>query len=111
MSAINTFNTIAPVYDFLHRFVFAGAIDRSQVAFFGYVEPGSRILMLGGGTGKALHALLAASPGHKVWYVEASSAMITRTRKRIGALASDVVFIHGDEEAIPSNVVFDVAMK
>lgn len=110
MSAVNTFDRIAPVYDFLHHVVFGDALDKSQRNFLGSIENGSKVLMIGGGTGRALDALLTATEGCKVWYVEASSEMIARAKRRIKDRVSNVIFIHGDEHSIPDNLVFDVAI-
>ena len=109
MSAVNGFDNIAPFYDLLHRLVFGDVIDESQISFFGSIGRGSKVLMIGGGTGKALEALLATRRC-TVWYVEASSAMIQRAKRRVAVGASNVTFIHGLEDSIPANVVFDAVI-
>lgn len=110
MSALNAFDRIAPVYDWLSGLVFGDALDQSQLTFLGPICNGSDVLMIGGGTGKALETLLSRTEGCKVWYVEASSEMIARTRQRIGARSSNVIFIHGNEDSIPAHAQFDVVI-
>lgn len=110
MRAINTFDRIAPFYDSLQQFVFGNALFESQIASIKSIDKGSNVLMIAGGTGKVLEALVAANENCHVWYLEASSAMIARSKQRLGQRASRVVFIHGTEESIPADVVFDVVM-
>lgn len=108
MSALNAFDRIAPVYDWLSGLVFGDALDKSQLTFLGSIRNGSHVLMIGGGTGKSLESLLSLTHGCKVWYVEASSVMIARARQRIGSRSPNVVFIHGNEDSIPAHTQFDV---
>jgi ubiquinone/menaquinone biosynthesis C-methylase UbiE len=108
---LDRFNRIAPYYDFLKRVVFGRAIADSQAAFLGNVRQGSKLLIIGGGSGEMLPVLkkiVTASSGFAIWYVEASSEMITLAAKRESP--ANINFIHGTEEALPEKVMFDVVI-
>ncbi len=67
-----------------------------------------RLLILGGGSGWILESINALSFDGEVWYIEASSEMIRLASKR--QLDFKVHFIHGTEENIPQEVVFDAVI-
>ena len=48
------FDKLTPYYDLLTRLVFGKAIINSQEQFLSLVRSGSRVLVVGGGTGKIL---------------------------------------------------------
>lgn len=110
MSATNGFDGIAPFYDSLKRLVFGNALAESQRALLASIKKNGNVLIIGGGTGEVLEALLKVNEGCSVWYVEASSVMIDRTKKRIGESTSSVNFIYGSEDSIPVGVAFDAAI-
>lgn len=85
----------APVYDWLATPWEAGrkrAIERLDL------QPGERILILGGGTGNDLEYLPAES---EVTVVDLSPAMIRRTRERAEHLDLDVDARVGDAQSLP----------
>jgi ubiquinone/menaquinone biosynthesis C-methylase UbiE len=100
------FDYVAPLYDSLARLVFGKSIVDAQTYFLNQIPPHARVLILGGGTGWLLERLLRAEPTCFVWYVEKSSKMIERSRKR--KTDNRVYFIHGTEENIPADLKFDV---
>ncbi|MEX2230946.1 MAG: methyltransferase [Cyclobacteriaceae bacterium] len=114
MSAgLGRFNRIAPYYDFLKQMVFGRAIADSQVAFLGKIPKGSKLLIIGGGSGEILPVLkkVVVSPGSTIWYLEASSEMITLAAKRLPLHSRENInFIHGTENSLPDNVVFDAVL-
>lgn len=73
------FDPLVPFYDSLARFVFLGAIQKSQKCLVSYVKPNSSLLILGGGTGELLESLDSSV---QVTYVELSVKMIERAKKR-----------------------------
>jgi ubiquinone/menaquinone biosynthesis C-methylase UbiE len=109
MSRIDGFNRIAPFYDILATLIFFGRIFRSQIHFLPLIPPGSNVLILGGGSGRILRALLVMNPGVKVWYLEASSAMISQASRRVG-VQPEITFIHGTENDLPQNISFDAVI-
>ena len=106
LQRLNTFDPIAGFYDALADTFFLGRIFRAQTRYFDYIKPGSKVLILGGGTGRILGPLYRQQPGIKVCYIEASAAMLRKSRERLTG-REEVFFIHGTEEALP-NERFDV---
>ncbi len=98
---INGFNTVARVYDALAWLVYGNAVLKSQTYFLGDISGADRVLILGGGTGRVAAHLLRENTRCRLWYVEASSAMIARARSRLRPFHDRIHFIHGTEDDIP----------
>jgi spermidine synthase len=107
MSDIDGFNRIARYYDTLKGIVFGKAIYASQLQHLQALPARGNILIIGGGSGELLNPLLAIRPEAVIWYVEASSAMISIAREKVPLpLHSSIHFIHGTEHALPVDVAF-----
>ena len=79
----NNYDPIARYYDFLSRLVFGRSEINAQVEMLKYVGGGSRVLIVGGGTGWILEELAAIHPaGLRITYVEPSGVMMALSRKR-----------------------------
>jgi ubiquinone/menaquinone biosynthesis C-methylase UbiE len=76
VSALNSFDRIAPVYDRLADIVFGTAILDAQRTHLHALNDAREILILGGGTGRLLRDLLGQNAKSRVTYVEASQRMI-----------------------------------
>jgi tRNA (cmo5U34)-methyltransferase len=109
-SPMNRFNGIARYYDRLAAFVYGKSIREAQTFFLNEIRPGSKVLILGGGTGWILNVLFRIQPDCKVWYIEASSAMIESARLKSLADHERITFIHGTEDSIPEEIRFDVTI-
>jgi ubiquinone/menaquinone biosynthesis C-methylase UbiE len=108
---LDHFNWIAPHYNAISRLVFGNTIYHSQLWALKSLPPGSAILVLGGGSGEILPALVRINPSCMVWFVEASSNMLSRASAVLAAEEKkNITFIHGTEKAIPSHLVFDVVI-
>jgi tRNA (cmo5U34)-methyltransferase len=108
---LNGFNKVAGIYDALARIVFGKALRVSQRLFLTDIPPDGNVLMLGGGTGGQLRALLEINHSCRVWYIEASSAMLDRAEKQLDRTQRERVhFVHGTEAFIPVNVVYDAVI-
>lgn len=108
MSVLNGFNRLARYYDPLKRVIFRKSIDDSQLCFLNKLPAEGNILILGGGSGDLLTALLEMRPGCSIWYIEASSEMILLATARLrGKPRHKIAFVHGTEEAIPMHVRFN----
>ena len=106
---LNRFNWLARHYDFLTRLVFGTAMFNSHVHFFKCIPQGSQILVVGGGSGAILPCLCRDHPTCGIWYVEASSEMLSKASERITRGPRDQIkFIHGTEESVPEGIAFDV---
>lgn len=105
------FDIIAPVYDVLASLVFGKSIRNAQLHYLSEIRDGSRVLILGGGTGWLLAELLRINPDCQVWYIEASAKMLEKARKKIATLPRACVhFIHGTEEQLPLHVGYDAVI-
>jgi len=84
---VNNYDPIARYYDFLSRLFFGRSELLAQVELLGYVRAGSRMLIVGGGTGWILEEIAVRYPaGLRITYVESSGAMMRLARKRaVGA--------------------------
>jgi tRNA (cmo5U34)-methyltransferase len=99
MGRLNGFDTIAPFYDKLAAFAFAGAIKRSQLSLLNNLPKSGRIAILGGGTGWIAEHILRSTDAFVI-YIEASSKMIALSRSRLDSWRGRVEFIHGTEESM-----------
>lgn len=80
------FGPVAWFYDALAGLVFGGALRRAQRATLAAglpPGPAPRVLVLGGGAGWVLSELWRQRPQAQVLYLEASAAMLARTRARL----------------------------
>lgn len=80
------FGPVAGFYDLLAGLVFGGALRRAQRAALAAGLPAGapRLLVLGGGAGWVLTEIWRQRPQAQVLYLEASAAMLARTRARLG---------------------------
>jgi hypothetical protein len=109
MTLLNGFDAIAKIYDRLARIVFGKSIRDAQLYFIHQIPDNSNILILGGGTGWILKAILEVKPASRIWYVEASSKMISLSREYTKG-NNNIYFIHGTENDIPTNENYDVVI-
>jgi len=103
---LNRFNSIAPYYDRLAAVVFGNSIRKSQTYYFNRIPENAKVLVIGGGTGWWLGQLQKENPQCKIWFIEASSEMLSRAQKKF---LENTIFIHGTEEDIPP-IQFDVVI-
>jgi tRNA (cmo5U34)-methyltransferase len=100
----NNFDLVAPFYDALAAFVFAGAIRRAQLALIPNLADANSVLIIGGGTGWFLLEVLRRTPIGRVLYVEKSPKMLNYSRELIQREAPDMLsrveFRLGTEESI-----------
>lgn len=95
----NNFDTIAWCYDFLGRLVFGKNLLTAQCYFMDQLQPANSVLILGGGTGKIMSAIIKHNPSIKITFIDASEEMIKRARQSV--TSSKVNWICGTEEDIP----------
>src|SRR5579872_3233180 len=79
----NNYDAIARYYDRIHHLFYGQAEIHAQVELLEYVQPGDRVLIVGGGTGWILEKLADKFPsGLEITYIEGSNRMMELTRKR-----------------------------
>ncbi len=105
----NNFDKIAIFYDPLAHLIFGQAITESQSHFLKAVLPGSKVLILGGGTGRILKSLDQLNISLHLTYIEQSSRMLQLSREKGPFQNLTVEFIHGTERDIPAQT-FDVVI-
>lgn len=108
----NDFDIIAPIYDALARVVFGRSLDSAQQTFLTHIEANSRVLIVGGGTGKILE-WLPEDLGLKVDYIELSKGMLHKASSRtskgnhVQFLCQDVREMKGNYDIIIANFFLD----
>jgi len=88
------FDRLAAVYDLAARLFPGDALRSCAEALLPRVPGGARVLVVGGGTGRVLPALLAGRPRAIVW-LDASPAMCARARRRVPAGAPVEIRVGG----------------
>jgi tRNA (cmo5U34)-methyltransferase len=104
---LNAYDRVAPFYDGLARIVFGKSIVKAQLVHLPMIPPKSKVLILGGGTGWLLEALLREKPESTYHYAETSAKMISLATQRIGYL-QNVHFLHGSFSAEKTGCKWDV---
>lgn len=109
-SPLDRFNWIALFYDSFAGLVFGRSIKHAQEKYLNVeLTEGSKVLVLGGGTGWWLPEFVRRNPTVDIWYVEASSKMIELSKRRVEGRRA-IHFIHGTEENIPNDISFDLVI-
>ncbi len=106
MRVRNDFDRIAPYYDLLARMVFRQCLLESQSLFLPLIPAGSKILILGGGTGRILPTLLNRNP-EMITYLEPSEKMLALARTQVSS-QSKVNFVKGSFQNLPINELYDI---
>lgn len=106
------FDRIAPNYDLFARLVFGNAVKNSQLVVLDFIPDQSAVLIVGGGTGWLLKALLQKKSVSKVVYIEASARMLELSRKQalLVNYTAIVDFRLGTEKSIQAGERFDVVI-
>lgn len=95
------FDRLAPLYSKLVRILFGDTLQQAQLHFVAHIQKTDRVLILGGGDGTFLKALLATHPNLYIDYIDISTRMIVLAKQKIPMDAS-VNFIVGTENDIPN---------
>ena len=77
------FDRLAKGYDLLVALVYGRSLRKAQSWYLERVKPGSKVLILGGGTGWFLEELLRTGRVAEVDYVELSGRMLELSQKRV----------------------------
>jgi len=102
------FNFVAPSYEMLARLVFGNEHRRAEAFFLPAIPVGSRVLLVGGGSGHLLRELLTTRDPAAVAFVEPSSAMRRRAVKRVRQMANAArVMFYATSGELSGQPVFD----
>ncbi len=109
------FDRVAPFYDLLARLVFGRALQQAQLAALrGLPEGEPRVLIIGGGSGWVIGEVLRLRPRATILYLEASPAMLTKSRQVVAGLAPElrrqVELRLGTEDFLKAEETFDAVL-
>lgn len=103
------FDNVALFYDQLASLIFRNNIKKIQTSHLDVVKENMHVLILGGGTGWIITELLQHQPDITITYVEPSSKMIERSKKRLPLkIAHKVNFIKGTHKSIPPTEKYNI---
>jgi ubiquinone/menaquinone biosynthesis C-methylase UbiE len=110
LAMIPNYNSTVFYYDVLSRLLFGKALIHSQVYLLKYIPPGSKIMIVGGGTGWILDEISKLYPsGLDITYVEMAEKMVGRAMKRhMGANVVD--FVNNDVRKLTTPILYDVVI-
>ncbi|CAN5580179.1 hypothetical protein BH10BAC5_BH10BAC5_20370 [soil metagenome] len=97
------FNFIAPFYDLIAFLVFGNNLRNAANYYLRSINADSKLLIIGGGTGSVLEFLSDMNIPLDIVYIDSSSKMIARSKKRSVSRNLKISFINGNEEDIPSD--------
>ncbi|QQL48306.1 class I SAM-dependent methyltransferase [Mucilaginibacter ginkgonis] len=96
-------------YDTLATLVYGKNIIKAQKEFLNLIPPHSRVLIVGGGTGKILEEVAKVHPaGLTIFYAEVSEKMLSKSIKRSAGKSSVVFYNQPVEDMALANI--DVAI-
>tara|TARA_B100000809_G_scaffold232978_1_gene249336 strand:- start:994 stop:1614 length:621 start_codon:yes stop_codon:yes gene_type:complete len=101
--SVMSFDRVSSVYDVLSKLVYGNSIRDAQVYFLDQIKSGSKVLVLGGGTGWLLDELAKVNLNIEVEYVEASNKMLEKSRKYGSLPFSKLNYILGTEISVEGN--------
>jgi ubiquinone/menaquinone biosynthesis C-methylase UbiE len=104
------YDILAPIYDRLSRLVFGRAQVDAQLYLIEAIHAGTRVLIIGGGTGRILEAIGQQQPGGlRITYIDASAKMIAMAKQR-NAGNNHVTFINANIEDAVLQGPFDIVL-
>ncbi len=98
---MNDFDGIAWCYDPVKRMVFGDKLDQAAAHFIPQILPGSKVLIVGGGTGNILQDF---PPEVDIVYVEKSLKMMSRAKNK---MLGNIEYINEDFLNYQPAVIFD----
>jgi ubiquinone/menaquinone biosynthesis C-methylase UbiE len=102
------YNNSAWFYDRLSALVYGKALIKAQVYLLKFIEPDSKVLLVGGGTGRILEEIAKTHPsGLKITYVEIAPKMVELSKKRDSG-SNEVIFITDAIENVKLADDFDI---
>ena len=90
----NDFDRVAPIYDRLAYLVFGNKLEEVQQTFLHVIPPSSKVLIVGGGSGKILE-WLPQEKNLEIAYIELSKKMMKQAKGRTNS-SNEVLFYHAD---------------
>lgn len=102
------YNNSAWFYDRLSALVYGEALIKAQIWLLQFIEPGSKVLLVGGGTGRILEEIGKIHPSDlTITYVEIAPQMMTLSKKKNYG-SNEVIFVNDAVENVKLAPTFDV---
>lgn len=103
------YTLLAPFYSWLTRLVYGKNFKELNVLVAEQIDANATILIIGGGDGKIIEALLAKKP-NRITYIEMSTGMLREAQKEANRLAQKaslppIYFVH---EAFPTQHISEL---
>lgn len=106
----SNYDNAAWFYDRLSRLVYGNKLIKAQTALLPLVPPDSKILIVGGGTGRIIEEIVKIhASGLNIAYVEVSANMMALSQKR-QVLQNQVTYINKPIEEVELSKDFDVVI-
>jgi tRNA (cmo5U34)-methyltransferase len=106
------FDRLSYIYDFMLWSTSGNIISKSQSILINELPFCSKTLIIGGGTGQFLYALLKSGKTESVTYIDISPKMIACSEKyltkHLPEKREQILFITGNVESIPSEAKYDL---
>jgi tRNA (cmo5U34)-methyltransferase len=106
MDSSRGYDLLAPLYDALSFIAFGSSLYRAQAQFLNDIPPGSKVLVLGGGTGRWLNEASIRRSNPEITYIDSSYAMLKKAGTNGRGLS--VQFVRGTQEFLKGGEDFDV---
>lgn len=103
------YNRLAGVYDLLKCVVFGDVLDKAELKSVEWLKNCDTVLMLGGGTGLFLEALVRLNI-KQIIYVELSDGMMAKAKQRVSEIKykeSEIIFIQKSWEEYTPEIKVD----
>lgn len=99
---MSNLNNIAPIYDLLKKVIFGSRLDQKASYFLSEIEPGSKILIVGGGSGEIIGNIPSRCT---IDYVELSTYMTNKAKSQ--EYNGNINFIQGDFRVFQNQTTYD----
>ena len=104
---MSNYDIVAPYYDRLSRLVFGNKLKDAQQYLFQQIQPGSNVLIVGGGDGWAVETITnLCNQGLSITYIDSSAKMIALAKER-NRQGNEVEFINACIEDVSLPGMYD----
>ncbi len=106
MDSARGYDFLAPYYDALTFLVFGDSLYRAQIHFLKEIQPNSKILVVGGGTGRWFREAWVREANPEITYIDISEKMLHKAR--VNGEGINIKFIQSTPALLKGGEDFDV---